>query len=324
MLSDLKKDSITVHLLYTDSSKLELLVYDTLKKRCEAGQESIFDVKTVSEFNVMLDMLSIPPLLANKWLVVLDYKRFASQVKKYPGIFKSCETALFLVKVDNYRGYLEFKEMVKGTPVNEMYLSSLSFRDVSWLLKGCAISNNLVDYVHKSYRREPDKILDLKKELDNGLRVESRRDIISVCGTGSSTVQAYAMSLLTVNVNTDTGASMSIRRKITEGLDLARSLKVGTFRNYLGAAFRDIIYIKEMYLNGDIYDEIRGIPEVFEEKKLMRYRVFLNRILTIPLEVMVEFYVKINESGYWYRESDFVSYLYGVYADLLKKGDVIT
>lgn len=317
-LQSLRDSRLNVHLLYTDSNMLELFVYDTLKEQCEANTESIFNVNTVGEFNTVLDMVNTMPFLARKWFVVLPYKKFASHVKKYLSVFSS-DTAVFLIKVNNYKEYKACKDTLERYNVNELYLTYLPLKDIYWLLDGSGLSQSLVDFVYKSYSREPDKVLTLSREIKNGLNVENRKDIINLCGVGGTTIQAFALSLLTTNINTERGAKSSLKKKLTEGIDLAREYGVSTFRNYLSSAFHDMIDIKEMYLNGDIYDQIKGIPEKFDEKKLSRYRIYYKSILSIEIEKIVEMYIRIQNSGTWRKEVDMVEFLYSLYADKLER-----
>ena len=311
MLSALKDEKRNVHILYTDSSLLEILVYDSLKEVCEANLESIITVESSSGFNEMMDLVNINPFLAKRWLFIITYKKVKKLLTKAKGIF-SYDSSCFLIKVENYKEFKEAKELFPAGS-NELYLAYMGYKDVMWLLDGSGLSQSLMDYVARSYSRDPDKIMQLVSEIKNGLKVEDRKGIVSISGTSTGSVATFALSLLGINVNTERGAKMSLRKKLNEAISLSRLYGPSSLRNFLLASLKDMMYIKEMYLNGDLYDSIRDLPECFDEKRMLRYRMYLKSILALKLEDITRLYVRIAKSGSWQKEVDVVGFIYDMY-----------
>ena len=314
MLKNISDDSYTVHVIYCDSSLLNMFVYDKLKECCEAGLESVLEVTNTSSFNDMLDLMNIQPFLSKRWLFSISYKKVKKLVEKYKGLFSSLSsgTSCFMIKVENYKEFLEVKSLIPQRR-NDLYLSYMNFSDVAYLLKGYDISDAVLNYIAKSYSREPDKIMLLVEKLNLGVSVPDRKTVVSICGESQSTVQSYVMSLLSVKVKSEIGAKMSLKRKINDGVGLCREYSPGTVRNYMISALRDMIHVKQMYLNSDIYKEIRSVPDCFSDSKLERYRVYLNQIIEIPIDKMIRLFIALQKSGRWYKEVDLISFFFFYY-----------
>lgn len=317
MLKDLKDEKRSIHLLYTDSSLVEMFVYDSLKECCEANLESIVEVNGASSFNEMMDLLNISPFLAKRWLFIIEYKRVKKLVSKVKGAFLT-DTSCFLIKVSNYKEFKEVKDLFGQGVANQLYLAYMSYRDVLWLLNGRGLSQALMDYIAKSYSRDPEKIMMLLKEMDNGLTITDRKGIVAVCGESTGSIVSFVISLLSMNIKTERGMKISIAKKSKEAVGMARLYGSSSFRNFILATLKDIIYIKEMYLNGDIYDTIRDVPDCFDEKRLLRYKMYLRTILGIKLNDVVKLYVMVAKSGVWYKEIDVMSFLYDYYESGVK------
>lgn len=315
-LEKLTDDRCSIHLMYSESNLAELLVYDTIKQTCEADLESTLTINNSTSFNGMLDLINIQPFLADRWFVVIEYKKVAKLLKNYTGIFR-LDTCRFLIKTNNYKEFKAAKELIQTSngSLNELYLAVLRMNDVSWLTKDINLSWKLNEFLYKSYSREPDKILGLVREVKNGAIVNDRKDIVNICGASSGSVFSYVMSLLTMSIKTERGANTSLKKKLSEAIDLSRTYGVTTFRNYLVATLRDIIDIKEMYLNGDIYDNIINLPAKFDEKRYGRYRYALKSILALPLNEVIGLYLTLMKSGYWMREVDVIEFIYKLYAE---------
>ena len=86
--------SKNVHLLYTNSSLIEMNIYDILKDSCGATLESVYNVNTKADCNEMLNLLSVQSYLAEKWLFIIDYSKLKDFVKSHKNIFM-VDTACF-------------------------------------------------------------------------------------------------------------------------------------------------------------------------------------------------------------------------------------
>lgn len=307
-LFNLSKDNMNVHLLYTSSNLAEIYIYDELRKVCGGTLDSVFTINTVSAFKNMLDLVNIQPYLANRWLFILEYGKLKKSLKGYYGIFNA-DSSCFLVKVSSYAEFKEFKENYDR--VNDMYLSFIRYREVNFLLNGLGLSQTLIDFSAKSYGREPDKIFLLRNEIVNGYKVDSRKDIISICGTSSSTVVYYVLRLLTAK---ETGITNEKYKNIVKvGIDLSEAYGINKLRNFMVASLKDIITIKQMYLNGVIYNSITNIPDNLDEKRLSRYGHQLEFIKGISLNGMVNLLSSLTDSGYWNKDIDMLEFLYQFY-----------
>lgn len=309
-LSDLTDDNKITHLVLTDSSKMEMYVYDVLKGVCGATLESVYTINSQKSFSEMLDLVMMQPFLANKWLFVIEYGRVKSQIKKYPSLFEQ-GSSKFLVKVANYKEFKEFKELVANC--NDLYLSFIHYHDVMFLLKGYELSQKLKDFVAKSYARTPEKIFDLTEALSNGIEITDRKSIVSVCGMSSGSINSFALSLLKEMPKTEKGVQMVQKNRVKSAIELIEAYGSSTFRNFLFSAIKDIVAIKQMYMQGDIYNNIRDIPECFDEKKLSRYNYCLNTIIDIPLGRVMRLYKMLKDEGSWHKSIDAVSFLYKYY-----------
>lgn len=308
-LAELKSDGVNVHLLYTDSDMVNMYVYDTLKSSCNATLESILEVNTIRSFNNMLETVNMLPFLADRWLCVINYHKVKSVVGKYKQLF-SADTACFLVTVSNYKEFKEFKDLVR---CNEMYMSFIKSKDVNFLFRESGMAQSLIDFTAKSYGRDPDKVMTLYRAVGNGLPINERKDIVNICGASSSTIINFLLSLISANVNTERGYKQSLKKKIKEALDLGQMYGISSFRNFSLSTVKDVLVIKEMYLNADIYDSIRDVPECYDEKKLMKYRFYLDTIKGLNIHDLIELFSMIRDSGVWRENVDIISFLYEYY-----------
>jgi hypothetical protein len=303
--------SKNVHMLITSSTAVEMYVYDKLKEQCHASLESVLTVNSKSSFSEMLELVGMQSYLSDKWLFVIEYSKVKASIKANVGIFES-EEAKFLIKVNTYRDFKEFKELLPS--VNDLYLSFIRRNEVMYLLSKYNLSQKDIDFVAKSYSREPEKVFLFKKELDNGLVVNYQRDIVKLLGESTGSITSYALALLRDFPTTEKGFKTVCRNRIKTGKDLCEAYGVSSFKNFLMATIKDFIYIKELYMQGTIYNSIRDLPEVFDEKKLSKYNVYLRTLVNdISYSRLVSLYSKLRESGRWVRNSDLLMFIYDYY-----------
>ena len=147
--------SKNVHMLITSSTAVEMYVYDKLKEQCHASLESVLTVNSKSSFSEMLELVGMQSYLSDKWLFVIEYSKVKASIKANVAIFES-EEAEFLIKVNTYRDFKEFKELLPS--VNDLYLSFIRRNEVMYLLSKYNLSQKDIDFVAKSYSREPEKV----------------------------------------------------------------------------------------------------------------------------------------------------------------------
>lgn len=309
-LRELSDENKNVHMLITNSGIIDLYVYDILKKRCSATLESVIEVESKGQFKDLLDLVNVQPYMADKWLFRLNYSKLKSSVSKNVGIFKS-ESSCFLISVKNYKDYKEFKELYPQ--VNDMYLSIIRKAEVFQLLYGYSLSEKLIEFVAKSYSREPEKVFILKQALDNGMKISDRKGIVQVCGTSSGSIAHLAMQLLKDFPETEKGLTTVYRNRVKTIYELSQAYSLSSIKNFLTASVKDILDIKDLYMNGVIYNAIRDLPECYDEKKLSRYNFYLQSIIELPYVRVMNLYICLKESRAWRSSLDMLEFMYNYY-----------
>lgn len=310
-LRELTSEDRNTHLIVTNSGLAEMYVYDKLKKRCHATLESVYEINRVSEFKDMLETINLEPYMADKWLFTIDYSKLKSTVDKYLHIFDA-ETACFIIKC---KGYKDFKDFKQGYPkANDLYLSIIRSGDIQYLLSEFNLSQKIVDFVSKSYSRDPEKVFTLYRELCNGAEINTSKDIVELCGVSTGSVVSLVMLLLADPPKTSKGFNRVLKKRIQIANDLVGAYGLSTFRNFLVSSIKDILDIKILYLQGIIYKSIRDLPECYDEKKLSRYNPYLFRIVDeIPVDRILRLYISVRESGFWRNKSSVVQFMYDYY-----------
>lgn len=309
-LKELQDSSRNVHLLFTNSNKAELYVYDILKKSCGANKESIYDVDSKKAFNEMLELSSLQPYLADRWLFVVNFSKLKGMCKQNKSVFQS-DVSTFLVKVSNYRDYKEFKTILGN--INDMYLAYIKRADLTFVLKEYKLSQKLFDFVASSYSSDLDKIFELKEQLNMGMKIESAKDIVSLIGASGGSVSKFALQLLGDPPKNEKGLNMVLRNRVKDARMLSETYGVRSFRNFLCSSVKDILDIKVLYNQGVIFKHIREIPENFDEKRLSRYEFCLERIETeIPYSRILKLYCMLKDS-FWYTDKEMLEFIYKYY-----------
>lgn len=320
----LKEEDLNIHLLFTKSNLSELYVYDTLKEKCNANIDSIYTIDNKNSIVEMLDLVNIQPFMAKKWLFIIDYKKCKSVFKDKIGVFDS-QSSEFLIKVSNYKEFKEVKSYL--TNVNDLYLVFMKYYDIEYLLQGYSLSPKIINFVSKSYSQDVDQVFKLRNELANGLTIEKRKQIIDICGVSAGSLNSYALSLLKDPPKSDKGFSMVCKNRVNTGVELAETYGFSKMRNFLLASVKDILDIKLLYMSGIIYDRISDLPTktkenkkgeavpVFDEKRLSKYKMYLNTIINIPYNRVARLYLILKEEGIWYRDIDMVNFIYRYYSE---------
>lgn len=318
----LTDSNTNVHILLTSSNLSELYVYDTLKKKCKAGVDSILNIESRSSINEMLELVNLQPFTSDKWLFVLDFKKCKSTIKDRKGMFES-DSSEFLIKVKNYKEYKEAKELLGN--VNDIYLSFIRYYDVEFLLQGYNLSPKLIEFVTRSYSSDPEQVFVLLEELKNGRVIEKRKDIVDICGMSTGSLNSFALTLLKDFPKTEKGKKLVYKKRIGVAVELAETYGYGKMRNFLMSCVKDILDIKQLYMVGAIYDRIANLPDakvrdkkgelvpVYDEKKLSRYNSLLKIIIDIPYTRIMNLYLLLKQGGAWYNSMDMINFIYLYY-----------
>lgn len=310
-LRELTSESNNVHLLVTSFSLAEIYVYDTLKEKCKATLESVLEVQSKSDFEEMLDLANIQPYLASKWLFVITYKKVKALIKKYPTLFNS-DVAEFLVKVENYKEFLEFKAL--KIPCNELYLSAIRKGDVIHLLSGYSLSQKVLDFIASNYSKDVDKVFEIRQFLMSGEHIETTKDVIRLCGESSTSIIRFAMLMLRDLPKTEKGLKMVFTKRVKLLNTLLLTYGYSKAYNFLASTVSDILDIKVLYMNGIIYDTVSELPEPYDEKKLSRYPRYLRMIeKEIPYERILRLLLELKEMGRWRSDDNAIQFVYNYY-----------
>lgn len=309
-LKDLHNPEKTVHMCISNSGIIDIYVHDSLKSVCSATLDEIIDVNTKGDFSKMLQIVSMQPFSSNKWFVILTYSAVKSLLEKHKGIF-DLDYVCFLVKVKNYREYKQFKEFYGN--VNDLYLALIRYNDVKFLLEPYSIPSSVIDFVAKSYSREPEKVFTLYTELKHGLVIETKKEVVKMLGASTGSVNNFAFQLLKEYPTTERGLKTVYKNRIKTASELSQAYGLATFRNFLMASVKDILTIKELYISGCIYDRIKNIPDVFNESKLSKYNYYLDTINRIPYDRVARLWLLLKKQGVWRSPLDLFQFMYTYY-----------
>lgn len=311
-LQDISLDN-SITLLFTNSGKAEMYVYDRIKECCSATRESVYEVGTKRDFMDMLELVNLQPFLAEKWIFILDYKKAVkSMCKTNKGVLHA-ETSCFLVKVYNYADYKEFKSLYPTC--NDLYLARLNPRDISYIFNGYNLSQKVVDFISSSYGSDVDKVFDIKEALDNGEEINSNKDIVKLVGASGGSVSKLALQLLNEPPKLK-GRDRVLKARLNAIVALCDTYNISTVRNYLLASVKDILDIKVLYLQGIIFKRISKLPEKYDEKRLSKYQYCINSITEeIPYARILRLYTTLMVSGVWKEKIDILTFLYSYYSD---------
>lgn len=309
-LKDLSNPEKNVHMCMSNSGLIDIYVHDTLKELCGTTAEEIIEVNTKADFGKMLQLINMRPFSSDKWFVIMEYGKVKSPLQKAKGILESSYVC-FLIKVKNYREFKEFKEFYEG--VNDLYLALIRQKDVRFLLEPYEIGDSVIDFVAKSYSREPEKVFTLYNELKNGLIVENKREVVKLLGASAGSITSFVFQLLKEYPKTERGLKTVYKNRIKTANELSQAYGLATFRNFIMSAVRDILTIKDLYISGTIYDRIRGLPEGFDEGKLAKYNYYLDVINSIPYARVMRLWVLLKRQGVWRSPLDMFQFMYSYY-----------
>ena len=319
-LRELTDYSKHVHLILSNSGKADIYIHDTLKETYHASKDSIYEVKSKSDFNNMLELSNIQPYLADKWIFEITYSKVKTQLKNAKGVLEST-TSCFCILVSNYREFKEVKEFVKNC--NELYLPIIRKDDTLFLLKDLEISDKIKQFVSTSYARDPESIFTLREEVLMGREINSQRDVVKLLGASSGSVTSFVMLLLAKPPTTERGFKMVYKKRIQMGVDLCNAYGTRSFRNFLSSTVYDMLQLKMLFMEGVVYDKVRDIPDCFDESKLSKYNFYLERITNeISYEQLLRLYCMLQEpeNKTWYSISNMIEFLYKYYGGVESDG----
>ena len=316
MLSELLNPK-SIIVLSTDSSLAELYVYDALKYLANSSKQAVIQVKDKKSFDLMLEKLSFDPMMADKWVFEIEFSSVKSAFLKNKKAFETVDNAFFLVKCTKYPDFLKAKDEISCTA---LYLHRLSYIDCDFLFSGY-LSKDLQRYICNNYGVE--RCIELFNYFqDGGKRLESRKEIQELLGTGESSTKEFVISLLKDYKGSQRSIRTQIRNKSKDLEFLLGFVGSRSLQNFMVSDIKNMIEIKQLYLEGIFYDKIKkvGVPESYDVEKLMKYQSFFDELVEIPLKRFL-FLLKSLKVGYWGSNEDAFNFLYRYY--LTRRDDCI-
>ena len=320
MLKDLVDKTLNYHTIMCDSGKLDLLVYNLLKKACNGNKDTIFYVNKKSDVEEMLDLSLIMPYSADQWLFIVNYNKVKRHRRKIIEFIKAkTVSSKVLISFERYGDFKKFNDDL-GSIVNSMYLKTLRKDDMAFLFRDTKLGKDLKEFIFYSYRSEVEKVMSILEYIKNGQSVKSRKDITELVGVSTGSVQHFIFQLLGKLPKTEKSRERVIKNRSYILSELAKVYGVRGIKTILTNSVKDILDIKTLYLTGVVYKSLTNIPEGYDSKRLLRYRVFFGKIIDIEYSRILELYLLLYNEGAWSSELDLYKFLYIYYRNIGLEG----
>lgn len=319
---NLGDESYTCHLMMSGSGKADIFAHDTLRRVHSVAIDCVYKVSSKKDFLNMSELCVIPPYMSGKWLFEIEYSKVKALIKSYKNLFDS-DTSCFMFIVDRYADFKEVKEIIER--VNDIYTPIIRKDDMFFLFNGMSLSEKVMSFVASSYARDTDSVFTLRDYLLQGEDVNTQRDVVRLIGVSSGNVNSFIMLLLSGKPNTVRGLKKVLKTRVQMGKDLCEAYGVSTFRNFLSSAVYDMVQLKVLYMQGKIYNDIKDLPDSFDEKKLSKYKYQLERIKTeFSYNDIMYLYCKLQEeeNKKWYSVADMIKFIYDLYGEVVVNGVV--
>lgn len=316
MLKDLVDKTLNYHTVMCDSGKLDLLVYNLLKQACNGNKDTIFYVNKKSDVEEMLDLSLIMPYSADQWLFIVNYNKVKRHRRKLIEFIKAkTVSSKVLVSFDKYADFKKFNDDL-GALVNSMYLKTLRKDDMAFLFRNTKLGKDLKEFIFYSYRSEVEKVMSVLDYIKDGHSVKTRKDITELVGVSTGSIQHFIFQLLGKPPKTEKSRERIIKNRSYILSELAKVYGVRGIKTILTNSVKDILDIKTLYLSGVVYKSLTNIPEGYDSKRLLRYRVFFGKIIDIEYSRILELYLLLYNEGAWSNELDLYKFLYIYYRNL--------
>jgi hypothetical protein len=308
-----KIDTCNVNAYFTESSKVDMFIYDKLKKIGGNSLSTIITVNTAKDFNEVISLANVLPHEADKWLFVLNYSKVSGLLKKHKGVLKS-DTSSFIVKLANYKEFLNFNKEHSDGNINSMYLSRFSKDDFYHVLSGKGLSDDTLSFIWTSYYNDIDKFFDIAEHIDSGGTLKTRKDVSDLCGVSATSLQGLSFMLLRDLPKTAKGRKTSLKKVLNLSLLTAEGFGFTKAYYYLLGCLKDFLDIKMLVMQGVVYDRIFEVPQGFDENRLKKNNRYLKSIGRIPYNKLAGVYLLLNSVGVWRNEKDVTSFIYKLYS----------
>lgn len=322
MLEALKDKEVPCHALVCDSGLLDMYVYNTLKETCKGTTETIFYVRSKGDVDEMVDLSYVMPFQADTWLFIIEFDKVKRSKRKILDLIKQKPvSSRYLIKFSKYVDFKEFVDTLGSSIINPMYMKSINLTDTRYLFRNyrAMLGKDLMDFIYNSYRSEVEKLFQLRNYLDGGTLVKSRKDITSLIGLSTGSIQHLVIQLLGTPPKNERSQATVIKNRLRVLSELSKVYPPRTLRNIMLGTVKDILDIKTLYLNGILYKSLdnHSIPsQGYDSKRLLRYRFQYGKIIELDFSRIMGLYLQLSNSSLWNTELDVMNFIYVYYRNL--------
>lgn len=308
----------SVVILQTSSSRLEMYIQDKMKLKYHVHQEAMIDIQTKQNYKEVRDVIGVLPPFAERWLVLVNLDRNSD--KDLMRLISQSTTCCFVCTVHKYSIYKRVKQELKEVNgVFDFYINYLRRADLLYLYDAFVsednrLTKNLFDFVAQGYSGDIDSIFELLIAINNGQKFTTRKDITDLLGAGGLTIESYIFQLLKPLSGSDTGLTSVVRNRVKVGYDLGQLFSWRTMYDMLSSSLGYLIEIKMLILSGDVYKDIRNLPDSYNEKRLAKYQKYIWRLKELTMSELLRLRVSLG-SKVWDSDADFVNFIYKYYGE---------
>lgn len=316
MLEALTDKEINVHTVMLDSGKLDMFIYNTLKKSTGGNKDTIIYVNKKSDIEEMSDLALVMPMQADQWLFIINYDKVKRHRRKIIELIKKKNiSSKYLVSFSKYVDFKKFNEDL-GSIANPMYLKNLNLTDVRFLFRKYRFDKDLFQFIFYSYRSEVEKMMSLLSFLETGHLIKSRKDVTDLVGVSTGSVQHFIFQLLGKKPLSEKSQKTVLKNRVNTLTELSKVYGVRSLKGILTNSVKDILDIKSLYLNGVIYKTIDNIPEGYVATRLLKYKPFYAKILDISYMRILDLYLLLYNERSWNSEVEMYQFIYTYYRNL--------
>lgn len=316
MLEALTDREINVHTMMQDSGKLDLFVYNMLKKATSGNKDTVIYVNKKSDVEEMSDLSLVMPMNADQWLFIINYDKVKRHRRKIIELIKQKNpSSKYLVSFEKYVDFKRFNDDL-GSMVNSMYLKNLNQKDARFLFRKYKFDKDLFQFIFYSYRSEVEKMMTLLSFLDMGQTVRSRKDITDLVGVSTGSIQHFIFQLLGKKPLSLKSQGIIVKNRTVTISELAKVYGVRQLKGIITNSVKDILDIKSLNLTGVLYKSIDKIPEGYDSTRLLKYKPFYAKILDVPYIRILDLYLLLYNERSWNSELDMYRFIYTYYRNL--------
>lgn len=326
MLSDLDTKEYDIVLVQSNSDKMRLYILDKLKAKYNSTQDTMIQVNSTKDLKVVRELSGVVPPFSLKWLITVALGKSVS-IKDLVSTIDVSSTCTFLIVTEKYKDFKEIKDLVKKKHSTiDLYLSYLRRSDFIYLYdalvpKDKQMKKQLFDYLVSSYSSDIESVFNLLLAMNGGKKIESRKDIADICGIGGLTIDSFVFSLLKEPPKTEKGLKKVLNNRVLAGKELIAVYRCDKFYNFMRSCLFNLTQLKTLKSTGVIYKSIRGLPECYDETKLVRYQRYLWKLDEIPLSRILRLYSSMGNTV-WRTDIDFLYFIYNYFKRSYSDGKV--